>query len=465
MTPSTYASDEIRKTKEQYLEILRGSYFVAGFFWVFSTVGSMYLPGTKDSLALFASMIALMVSNGVWEILTGWYADKFRRRFSISAGFFAYGLGFLIMLVAVLVPFDKDAQATVQLLEPRLVTWLVGVTVWSLGPALLSGAQEAWLVDRCNFLSATPPEPLNDVFKTAAKHGVISKAAGCLICFFVLVGLGSPTNRLGLVLTAGVAALSSFSLFVYSLRLQEEYWTDPKYQTEESLFAFWWMGIKDLWKVPYRWFTVAFIGATSLNYALSFTVWPYLAQLDHKDVQFILGGNTGPKLIVEDRDIGFQLVIAGGIIGLELVAGFVSGAFSRRIDLIRQPRWRMPAASLMYLVPVVPLYLSFLLVSSHSTGKFLCVLIAASFFFRIAHASVFGTLNGAGQLAIESDERRAVLVSMSSALAAFFVAALLRFCYSDEIRQGIPAFWVAIILPSILMLAVGGYLVARGGRS
>lgn len=443
MTPLSYALDEIRETKKQYLLILTGSYFVAGFFWVFSTVGSWYLRGTKDSVPLFSSMIVLMLSNGLWEILTGWYADKFRRRFSISAGFFACGSGFLIMLVASLVPFTEEPQAPVDLLEPRLLTWLVGVTVWSLGPALLSGAQEAWLVDRCNFLSASPPVALDDVFKKAARRGVMAKAAGCLICFSVLYWLanrnGAESSPLGFWFAAGTAAVFSFALFAYSRRLQEEYWSDPKYQTDESLFMFWWMGIKDLWKVPYRWFTLAFIGATSLNYALSFTVWPYIAQ---------------------SRDLE-PMSIAAGIITIELMAGYLSGAFSKRIDLLR-PQWRMPAASLLYLIPVLPLYLAFHQVS---TDYFLWVLVAATFLFRTGHASVFGTLNAVGQEAIGSDERRAVLVSMSSALAAFLVAGVLGIAYRDQIPEGITVFWAFISLPSIIMLAVGGYLVAREGRN
>ena len=448
-TPSSVL-DEVQETKDQYIVIMTGAYFIAGIFWVFSTVGSGYLRGTKDSVPFFSSMIALMLSNGMWEILTGWYADKFRRRFSISAGFFACGTGFLIMLLAAFVPFTKDPQAPVDLLEPRLLTWLVGITVWSFGPALLSGAQEAWFVDRCNFLSPNSSESLDDVFKKAARRGIIAKAAGCL-CFFVLYGLASSEveaeSKLGFVLTAGIAAFASFSLFAYSRRLQEEYWSDPKYQTEESLFAFLWLGLTELCKSPYRWFTIAFIGATSLNYVLSFTVWPYVADQNLAEG----GSNNGP------------LYIAAGLITVELLAGYLSRAFSMRVDRIKQPAWRMPVASLMFLLPVLPLYVAFALSSTKVFEGFLVVLILATFLFRTAHASVFGTLNAAGQQAIESDERRAVMVSMSSALAAFFVAAVLwlSYNYRSGIHKEIYDFWLAIILPSILMLAVGGYLIAR----
>jgi hypothetical protein len=469
MSSSSAALDEVAETKKQYLVILTGSYFLAGFLWTFGAVGSMYLKEPAEPLPFFSSMIVLMLSNALWEVLTGWYADKFRRRFSISGGFLAYGSGFLIMLLASFISQEAPGGGTQasQLLEPRLFIWLVGVAICSLGPALLSGAQEAWLVDRCNFVSISPPEQLDDVFKRAARQGVFAKAAGSLICIFSLYGLirempGASTTAepssltLAFVISAGTAAVSSFLLFMYSRKLQEEYWTDPKYQTEESLFHFAGMGVKDLLRAPYRWFTLAFIGATSLNYILSFTLWPSLAQPGESTTLY-------STLPYSPLPYSTLLYIAGTIIGLEVMAGYFSGPFSRWIDRIASPRWRMPVVSLMYLAPVIPLYLAFPQVSP---GDFLLTLIAATFMFRTAHSSVFGTLNTVGQSAIESDERRAVMVSMSSALAAFFVAAMLWISYRQDqkIQEGIRVFWIAISLPSILMLAFGGYLAVRGGN-
>jgi hypothetical protein len=56
---------------------------------------------------------------------------------------------------------------------------------------------------------------------------------------------------------------------------------------------------------------------------------------------------------------------------------------------------------------------------------------------------------------------------MSSAFAALFVAAALLIGYpsgSTTVREGIDVVWEYIALPSILMLAIGGYLVARRGK-
>lgn len=466
---TSFSAQEIRKTQQQYLVIVPGAYFTTGFFWVFVSLGSVMLGQGEDQdrlSAFFYSMIVLMASNGVWEILTGWYADKFRRRLSITVGFFASVAGFLLMGVAAFIRLENVSDQTATVFGPRLLVWLAGVTVWSLGPALRSGAQEAWLVDRCNFLSEAPPEPLGAIFKTAARRGVIAKAFGSIICFSVLSLMliypsNDPSNdqsdarlELAFFLAGGLAAFLTGYLGYYSLRLQEEYWTDPKYQSEESLVAFLWMGIKDLWKVPYSWFTVAFIGATVLNYILSSTVWAYLGH-DMKATIAVLG---------QPRNV---IVIAVSIVFIELLAGFLSQAFSKQIDRIKQPRWRMPVAALMYLLPALPLYISFY------QDVFIYVLLAAAFFFRTAHASVFGTLNTHGQLLIDSDERRAVMLSLSSALASFFTALVFIFIFiginrshtSISVEEGIRVSWMYITLPSIFMLAVGGYLVTREVRN
>jgi hypothetical protein len=126
----------------------------------------------------------------------------------------------------------------------------------------------------------------------------------------------------------------------------------------------------------------------------------------------------------------------------------------------------MPVASLMYLIPVLPLYAA--LLYPVQWDVLLLVFFAASFLFRTAHASVFGTLNALGQLAIESDERRAVVLSMSSGLASLLVALVLLLLVRQNLgndRAKIAALWECIALPAILMLAIGGYLVALRRRS
>lgn len=453
---STHES-EIKKTKSQFLRMITGEYLITGFFWVFITVGSQLLPGEESrdrSGAFFVSLLVLMFSNGIWEILTGWYADKFRRQYSMTAGFVACLLGFCLMGIAPLVGGQVD-----NIFSPMSLVWNAGISIWSLGPALLSGAREAWLVDRCNFFSQEPPEDVSDVFKKAAAYGIILKSVGALICFLIFlwksdvsskshgalltpgdkVAFLTSGDKVAFVLSAVFSAALSAALVILSLRLREEYWSHPKYQTNESLFSFLRRGLQDLWKTPYRWFTLSYVGAMSLTYVLSPTIWPYM---------------------VDKANGGRLLQWAITLIVAELIGSVLSRPLSKWIDLIKHHQLGLPVASVMYLVPVLCLWI-------FGRGAFLILLIVAAFSFRAANASVFGSLNTIGQLAIKSDERRASLLSMSSAISSFLMAFVfliffwLAYKRPEALAFHIERFWYFVPLPLIFLLVAGGYLVAR----
>jgi MFS family permease len=452
-------ASEIHATKRDFRHILGGEYLVTGFFWVFSTVGSMVLSDKKgdDASTFFLTMSVLMISNCIWEMLTGWYADKFRRHVSMYAGFLACLFGFCLMGVAPLFSEPMTASPTTSseiLRNYRLLVWTAGVSIWSLGPALLSGAVEAWLVDRCNFFSQNPPEDFGDTFKKSAAYGIIAKSVGAAVCFFIFyfylkdfkdfTGNNSDEHRglkeLVFGLSAGIAAGLSAWLFYRSRGLLEEYWSHPKYQTNESVFSFLWEGMRDLRRAPYFWFTFSFVGATSLNYVVSSSIWPYLV-------------NNG--VAAEVKKYAVYLILA------EFIGSLLSGQFSKLIDRAIWPGLRIPVASLIFLAPLPLLFLF------HGWGAILGVLIAAAFSFRIIHASVFGLLNTLGQQAIESDERRAVLISISSAISSFLMSVSFLLFYlfppADAARGvvGIELFWRCVPPLFILMLVLGGYMAAR----
>lgn len=440
--PATPLS-EIQSTKRQFLVVVTGEYLITGYFWVFSTLGSLLLEGPTEAgrgQIFFFTMFILMLSNGIWEILTGWYADKFKRQLSISAGFLACCLGFSLMGIACFFPGGSTPNV-------RTLVWYAGVSIWALGPALLSGAQEAWLVDRCNFFSADPPEDVDDVFKKSAAYGVLAKSMGSLICFLVLVPnfVGTRSDNWPMfVFSAIIAGVTSAWLFYISRNLREEYWSHPKYQTSEPLFSFLFDGLRDLWQTPLRWFALSYCGVMSLNYVLSSTGWIYVT--------------TKVLEVGTDQNKLFSWAII--LILAELSGSVLSRPFSKWVDLVR-PRWlRIPIASLVYLLSILVLLRS-------GSEWFLYVLIFVMFLFRVVYASVFGSLNTIGQLAIRSDERRAVLVSMSSAISSFLMAfiflAFSNFPGSDNasaISRHIEQFWY-VSLPFIIMLAGGGYLATR----
>jgi MFS family permease len=433
---------EVRETKKQFLIVVTGEYLVTGFFWVFLTLGSLVLFPQERNVAaqtLFLSLFVLMFSNGVWEILTGWYADKFRRRFSISAGFLACFVGFCLMGIASL-NFGSSADPV---FSARSLIWNAGVSIWSLGPALLSGAQEAWLVDRCNYFSKQPPEDVDVVFKKSAAYGVFAKAVGAAVCFVIFFArdieaqLRKP-DPLVFLLSAGIAAVLSAGLFYCSQTLREEYWSHPKYQTNESLFLFLRKSLRDLWRVPFRWFTLSYIGVMSLNYVLSSTVWVYM--------------------IKEAAALLYWAVV---LIVVEVTGSFLSRPFSKLIDILDDHRLRVPFASLLYLAPIPFMWI-------YGSSRFLQLLMVATFTFRLVHASVFGSLNTMGQLAIKSDERRAILISMSSALSSFLMSIvfLLFFWFSGSddqrgISTHVEQFWYYVPLVCIVMLIGGSGLAAR----
>jgi MFS family permease len=444
---SSEPSPEIEKTKQQFLFVVTGEYFITGFFWVFSTLGSLSLTAGKGDPAkmLFFSMFILMLSNGVWEVLTGWYADKFKRQFSMSVGFLACFVGFILMGVAV--NFSNGGPPDI--FSPPFIVWNLGISIWSLGPALLSGAQEAWLVDRCNFFSEAPPEDVDKTFKTSAALGVIFKSLGTAICFLIFYWRVKDLSSEGrdaivFILPGIIAAGLSLWLFFRSIQLREEYWSHPKYQTNESLLSFLWDALKDLCGRQFRWFTLGYVGVMSTNYVLSTTIWPYLASV-RKDGALL---NWGLVLIAAE--------VAGSVL---------SGPFSNLIDRIKQERARIPVASLMYLAPLLLL----LFYGRYNPDAFLLTLIVAASLFRVAHASIFGSLNTIGQLAIDSDERRAVQLSMSSAISSFMMSVVFFIFFrltgtgtgSEEVYPHFKEFWGWVPSICIAILIWGGYRATR----
>ena len=443
---------EIETTKRQFLVVVTGEYLITGFFWVFMTLGSLSrgIEESKRPSIFFFSLFVLMFSNGVWEILTGWYADKFKRQYSISAGFGACLAGFCLMGLALYFPGGDDP-----VFSSKSLVWSAGLSIWSLGPALLSGAQEAWLVDRCNFFSKSPPEEVDDVFKRSAAYGVLAKSIGAGLCFLIFfwrsqVSHSGRADRPAYVISAIVAAVMSGGLLYHSMGLREEYWSHPKYQTNETLFSFLLGGFRDLWKTPFRWFALAYFGVMSLNYILSSTLWPYMYTVVRAGAKPLFGmvGRHGP------------LFWAGALIAVEVAGSFLSRPFSRAIDFVHQHRLRIPIASIMYLAPIPFLW-------KFGSASFLGILLVATFLFRVVHAAVFGSLNTIGQLSIENDERRAILVSIASATSAFLISIVffVFFWMSQSkvigIDLDIERLWYYVPLPCVLVLAWGGYLAAR----
>jgi MFS family permease len=438
-----------RATQRQFLFISTAEYWFTGLFWVFATLGGMKVQ--KDEFYTFyLSLIVLFLSNGVWEVLTGWYADKFRRTFSIAAGFLACTLGFLLM------GFSQHSNS--------LALWSIGLTVWSLGPALLSGAREAWLVDRIRFLNGKDPESLSSLFTLSASLGIVFKTLGALLAIVLYQQSGAleseppSASLLKAFLSCGLAgAAVSGVAFLYSLRLKEEYWSNPKYLTEETLFVFLAASFRHILRRPFLWFVVGYSGATCLTYLVSSTLWPAVV-LQPRD--------TLPWPQAWPKPMPWHLAV--GIVFVELIAGVSSFFVAAALNRIRSSTLRAISTSAFYCTPLLPL-LAF--------DTLLPTILVATFFFRCAYAALLGNLDTYGQSAIQSDDKRAVMVSFASALGLFLFALLaagfLLFARhppedvslrEQHLLQSLSYFWFVALPVGFLMTIFGLTALMRPSR-
>lgn len=432
MVDKNLIAAEVEKTKRQYLFLNTGEYFLAGFFWLFAMIVSPHLKPDEKSLSLFSSLFVLFISNGLWEILTGWYADKFRRRFSITAGFFWYGAGVIVMITAVHVG-SKD--------QGSLPLWLTGITLWSLGPAMLSGAKEAWLVDRTCFYDPISKDKLEEIFTKAATLGVVFKSIGAAYAVLALglTGLlGSAAAdhlRPGAMISAGPLALAALILSVRSAALKEEYWTRPDFQTQESLLSFLMTAFRQVVRIPYLWFTLGFVGITSLNYILSSTLGPYISS-----------GNSDVRIVR----------LLATVIALEVIAGLVGRQLPQWLGHHDRAKVWIPSLAALHLIPL-----------AFTSFSFEICLLAAAFLFRCLQGLIMGSLADTGHRAISDDSHRAIVYSTSSALAAFLLAIPCLLLINDGgangtiVQKHIEVFWFTMVPVAVLLLAGGSHLVSR----
>lgn len=453
------ANELIAETKRQFSVAVVGTYLIAGFFWFVVTVGSIRMPldctdaahaeaQQREQLRFFLlSIVVMWVSTGIWEALTGWYADKFRRRTSLSIGFLACGIGWLLMIVAVYLDTPT-----------RTLIWSAGISIWALGPALQSGADEAWLVDRCKFLSPIHAVELTPLFRSVATAGIIMSSLGAFASWAVFMMCGaleseSPaSSQLPITITASCSAAISIALFLYSWRFKEEYWTHPKYQTNESLFAFLKNVLMDCAKTPFLWFLISWVGAKGFSYLWFSTFWPYLANL-----------STNSAMRYDPMYILYFILI-------QLVSGFIGRRLSPILDCVAHPWMRFVIAATVYSMPLILLLPLLELVHADGVGGTqswlaISILAVATLGFRTAFSWILGTLTSMGQHAINSDERRATLISMVSALSAviisvpFLVALIVG--GNHKLKTVVEWLWTSVGACCFAALVVGGFFLGR----
>jgi|GEM_PF-4588702 hypothetical protein len=434
--------------KKTYTLFVTTEVFQTGFFWFISTVGSSVILSQtnrmNENAAFMSSMVVLFVSSAFWEVVTGWYADNFRRRTSLAAGFGCCAAGFVALIVGAA--------------KQDLSIWLTGIGVWSLGTALSSGAQQAWVVDRCRYLENDDEyDDFEATFRMSASYSLIARSLGVAIGFggFWVFGIQSLEHvqsndsvfAIGALTSPFVLLCMAFSF--YCSRLNEEYWTQPTRDEDEPVLTFIWRAALGVVCPPYCWFTLALAGLLGLNYIPSATAWRFAKNATGAD--------------------GIPLVFIV-ILFAELVGGTLSFVLPKLVDKLANMLARLAIVAAVYVVPLTAMYCVPVIgldgndKQLERLGLFTTMGLAA-LLYRSAFAGMFGSLIASGQRAIKEEKRRALMLSLSSAAALICTSIpfLWGYKYSETLtlNGNIAWLWKHATPPFLIMLIVGSLLLLR----
>ncbi|BBM86568.1 hypothetical protein [Candidatus Uabimicrobium amorphum] len=441
----------LKETRNLYFFIRIVEYLEVGFFWFLISIVSLILNSdtlqTQYNIRNFIFSITLvMFSNAFWEVITGWYADKFKRKYSIVAGFISCICGWIIIGLSIL-------------LNNHLL-WTVGLIVWSLYPALVSGARDAWFVDRCNYYlqSFDLRDFQEKTFKISNIVGLIVAPFSALICWSIFEMWGLSINVSQIIpgaLSCILIIISFCCIAVYRVtrKVQEEYHEHISYKINDSMVSFIKEGVKYSTTKPYKWFVLAHIGGVGFLYMWSFTCWPFILQLQE------------PGFFIFNKFYIFIFIlisILGGINGLLLSA--MGRYISKRKLLLILSSWYM--LPLTFIAPICRYY-GFSLFDAN--GEFKAALFFfAAFMFRSTYAAFYGILISEGNNLIVSKnkKKRALLSSLASAYTAavfgIMGAVLLYFIELKTLLNTIGFMWTYFGCFFFLISVYGTYSIFKG---
>src|SRR5512135_2314310 len=176
------------KTKRAaYSVYLLSEFTVALLFSMMFTVDGVYQVSMVGLNALQLVLVGttLEVSAFVFEVPTGVVADVFSRRWSIIAGMFVMGLGFVV-------------EGSFPFFAPILMAQVL----WGLGYTFTSGATEAWIADEIGEARS------GQAFLRASQMGTIGALIGIVPGALIgLLGANIPLVLGGVLLMALGAVL------------------------------------------------------------------------------------------------------------------------------------------------------------------------------------------------------------------------------------------------------------------
>ncbi len=397
----TLVHPAVNQTKDRYLRLVLVDTVLAGLFYVVMTLQGEF---DQDPEKVFATVGLFMLWSAVWEVLTGAFADIFKRRAATIASFALSGLaGLALVFYSLDIMKDLAGQAYIPL--------------YTLGAALISGSLEAWLYDRVTYYSPKPPD-LAGVFRREMVTTIWGTAAGyCLGILVLSILLFAPALSLqprmdlalfGGILLVGVAVVGA----VDSWRMSEEYWMREEFRHQRGLFGY----VIDMFKIvlvekrTYGSFVALYAIAYSLGIFFTLSMWPLL-WLSVKDSQSWFGAALGD-------DYKF-IMLALVYVVMSSLAALAARAWQKRSRLLTVTESEvrpvhLVLASLWNFVPMVPVGVAVLY--REVIGYYLLLVLAAAvLIYRLGLVMRQGLYKAVLQRTVKDSSHRAVLLSLATA--------------------------------------------------
>jgi hypothetical protein len=323
--------------------------------------------------------------------------------------------------------------------------WLVGLALWTLGPALQSGSIEAWFTDRMNYLAVEEPNRRTEEFQKGARLGVLWAAAGSTLAIACFVGAtllwsGMPGIKAGLAACCALGFVATFAVYAGTAsQIREEYSADPAYQTDESIYAFLKTCMLQFRFPPLRRVATTFIGVSILRYTFFGTLWAYALSLvaDGQIARF------------PEFEVTLKLL---GLVVVQFLGGSTSPLFGQALERIRSNPLRttlefgVHAGPFLLVLPLSQL--------NPSPNQQLVHLGLALFCFRISSPRILGSLQGDVEYLLKQSESRASALSLLSGIAAFVTAVIMAIIYSETLISTPPANVLRLLQQSLSLSAL-----------